>query len=110
MIRKFWARSFLVVVLIGVAMPVSAAEITSPAKQAYITDFATGKVLFSKDADAPMKPASMAKIMTVFVAFQRIADGQLGMDDKFTISEKAWKKGDETQGATPAVTASLLEM
>ncbi|MDC0967125.1 hypothetical protein OAS46_05630 [Alphaproteobacteria bacterium] len=39
MIRKFWVRSFLVAVLIGVAMPVSAAEITSPAKQAYITDF-----------------------------------------------------------------------
>ena len=54
MIRKFWARSFLVVALFGAAMPVSAAEITSPAKQAYITDFATGKVLFSKDADAPM--------------------------------------------------------
>ena len=54
MIRKFWVRSFLVAVLIGVAMPVSAAEITSPAKHAYITDFATGKVLFSKDADAPM--------------------------------------------------------
>ena len=57
MIRKFWARSFLVVALFGAAMPVSAAEITSPAKQAHITDFKTGKVLFSKNADAPMKPA-----------------------------------------------------
>ena len=53
MIRKFWARSFLVAVLLGAAMPVSAAEISSPAKQAHITDFETGKVLFSKNADAP---------------------------------------------------------
>jgi D-alanyl-D-alanine carboxypeptidase (penicillin-binding protein 5/6) len=110
MIRKFWARSFLVAVLIGVAMPVSAAEITSPAKQAYITDFATGKVLFSKDADAPMKPASMAKIMTVFVAFQRIADGQLGMDDKFTISEKAWKKSGSRTFLEVGKTVSVREL
>ncbi|MEK9582738.1 MAG: D-alanyl-D-alanine carboxypeptidase, partial [Candidatus Puniceispirillum sp.] len=67
MMRKFWARSFVVAALFGAAMPAFAAEITSPAKQAYVSDFATGKVLFSKNADAPMKPASMAKIMTVFV-------------------------------------------
>ena len=40
-----------------------------------------------------MKPASMAKIMTVFVAFQRIVDGSLKMDDEFVVSAKAWKKG-----------------
>ena len=54
MIRKFWARSFVVAALFGAAMPVFAAEITSAAKQAHVTDFATGKVLFSKDADAPI--------------------------------------------------------
>jgi len=67
--RKFWGRSFLMVALLGAGMPVFAIEITSPAKQAHVTDFATGKVLFSKDAYAPMKPASMAKIMTVFCGF-----------------------------------------
>ena len=60
MTLKFWARPFVVAALFGAAMPVSAAEITSLAKQAHVTDFATGKLLFSKDADAPMKPASMA--------------------------------------------------
>ena len=75
-------------------MPAGAAEITSTAKQAYITDFLSGKVLFSKNADdEPMKPASMAKIMTVFIAFQRIVDGSLKMDDEFVVSTKAWKKG-----------------
>ena len=110
MTLKFWARSFLVAALFGAAIPAFAAEITSPAKQAHVTDFATGKVLFSKDADAPMKPASMAKIMTIFVAFQRIADGQLGMDDKFIISEKAWKKGGSRTFLEVGKTVSVREL
>ncbi|MDC0458988.1 D-alanyl-D-alanine carboxypeptidase [Alphaproteobacteria bacterium] len=110
MTLKFWARSFVVAALFGAAMPVFAAEITSAAKQAHVTDFETGKVLFSKDADAPMKPASMAKIMTVFVAFQRIADGQLGMDDTFTVSEKAWKKGGSRTFLEVGSTVSVREL
>ena len=89
----FWSSLMFVSFLAGVAMPTGAVEITSTAKQAYITDFLSGKVLFSKNADEPMKPASMAKIMTVFVAFQRIVDGSLKMDDEFVVSTKAWKKG-----------------
>ncbi|MGA0913373.1 MAG: D-alanyl-D-alanine carboxypeptidase family protein, partial [Candidatus Puniceispirillaceae bacterium] len=97
MTKNSLVRAFLAVLLVtglgAIASAAIAAEITSPAKQVYVTDFETGKVLFSKEAETPMKPASMAKIMTVFVAFQRIADGQLRMDDKLTVSEKAWKKG-----------------
>ena len=81
------------VAFIGMAWHASAAEILTPAKQAYITDFESGKVLFSKDAEVPMKPASMAKIMTVFIVFQRVTDGSLQLDDKFLVSEKAWRKG-----------------
>jgi D-alanyl-D-alanine carboxypeptidase (penicillin-binding protein 5/6) len=76
-------------------IPISAdaTEITTPAEFAYITDFDTGKVLFQKNADMQMKPASMAKIMTVFIAFERIREGGLSLDDKFQVSEKAWRKG-----------------
>ena len=90
---KFWASLMFVSLTAVTAMPICATEITSTAKQAHITDFSSGKVLFSKNADVPMKPASMAKIMTVFVAFQRIVDGALKMDDEFVVSKKAWKKG-----------------
>ena len=76
----------------GTLSSINAAEINSPAKQVFVTDFGSGKVLLSKNADQPMKPASMAKIMTVFVAFQRIADGSLKMNDEFVVSKKAWKK------------------
>ena len=72
---------------------VLAADIDTSAEFAYVTDFASGKVLMAKDPDSPMKPASMAKIMTVYVAFQRIADGSLSLNDTFLISEKAWRKG-----------------
>ena len=70
-----------------------AAEIDSTAEYAYVTDFGSGKVLMEKNPDALMKPASMAKIMTVYIAFQRIADGSLSLDDTFRISTKAWRKG-----------------
>ena len=70
-----------------------AAEIDSSAEFAFVTDFGSGKVLMEKQPDALMKPASRAKIMTVYIAFERIADGSLSLDDTFLISEKAWRKG-----------------
>ncbi len=88
----FLQKAVLVAALFGMPMA-HAAEIQSPAQQAHITDFDSGKVLFSKNADAPMKPASMAKIMTIFVVFQRIADGSLSLTDELTVSKKAWRKG-----------------
>lgn len=75
------------------AAPLQAVDIDSSAEYAFVTDFASGKVLMEKAPDALMKPASMAKIMTVYIAFQRIADGSLSLDDTFLISEKAWRKG-----------------
>ena len=93
MIGRFFIRVVSAVAFIGMAWHASAAEILTPAKQAYITDFESGKVLFAKDAEVPMKPASMAKIMTVFIVFQRITDGSLQLEDKFLVSEKAWRKG-----------------
>jgi len=83
----------LLALSLAVSLPVRAIEITSSAEFAYVTDFGSGKVLMAKSPDTPMKPASMAKIMTVYIAFQRIADGSLSLDDTFLISEKAWQKG-----------------
>ena len=70
-----------------------AVEIDSSAEFAFITDYASGKILMDKNADVAMKPASMAKIMTVFITFQRIKEGGLSLDDTFLVSEKAWRKG-----------------
>ena len=93
MFGTFFIRVIITFAFTGIAWHATAAEILTPAKQAYITDFESGKVLFAKNAEAPMKPASMAKIMTVFVVFQRLADGSLNLENKFLVSEKAWRKG-----------------
>ena len=76
----------------GIAVS-KAAEIDTSAEYAFVTDFGSGKVRMAKEPDTLMKPASMAKIMTVYIAFERIADGSLSLDDTFLISEKAWRKG-----------------
>lgn len=67
------------------------AEITTPAKHAIIMDFDTGAVLFEKDADTPTAPASMSKLMTSAIVFERLKSGQLKLTDEFAVSEKAWR-------------------
>jgi D-alanyl-D-alanine carboxypeptidase (penicillin-binding protein 5/6) len=73
------------------------AEIQTPpaptiAAAAYILqDFHTGKVLAENNADAKLAPASLTKIMTVYVVFRELGNGHLHLEDMATISEKAWK-------------------
>ena len=68
-------------------------HITTVAEFAHIMDFDSDRVLLSKNADSPMKPASMAKIMTLYIVFSRISEGSLSLHDEFLVSEKAWKMG-----------------
>ncbi|MDD2660502.1 MAG: D-alanyl-D-alanine carboxypeptidase [Methylococcales bacterium] len=64
---------------------------TIPAAAYIVQDFHTGKVLAENNADARLAPASLTKIMTVYVVFKEIGNGHLHLDDLATISEKAWK-------------------
>ena len=61
------------------------------AKYAIIQDHLSGKILFEKNADDKIYPASMTKIMTTIVAFDLIKKGETSLDEKITISEKAWR-------------------
>ena len=63
------------------------------AKQAYILDMQTGAVLLAKDPDTPSPPASMSKLMTIYMAFAELKAGRLALDDKFVVSRKAWRMG-----------------
>jgi D-alanyl-D-alanine carboxypeptidase (penicillin-binding protein 5/6) len=56
-----------------------------------LQDYHTGKVLAENNADAKLAPASLTKIMTVYVVFRELANGHLHLEDSATISEKAWK-------------------
>ena len=77
------------------AIPVVAAPPTfkTTAKQAILLDFDTGAVLFAKNADTPMFPASMTKIMTSIIAFDELRAGRLQLDSMLRVSETAWRKG-----------------
>ncbi len=68
-------------------------DIQTPAKQVIIYDHEVDEVLFEKNADQFMKPASMAKVMTSYIVFDRIKDKSLNMSDTFLVSDKAWRMG-----------------
>ena len=68
-------------------------DITTPAKQVIIYDHEADEVLFEKNSDDLMKPASMAKVMTAYIVFDRIKDNSLNMLDTFLVSDKAWRMG-----------------
>lgn len=63
------------------------------APHAIIMDAQSGQILFEKDAKLPMAPASMTKIMTASLVFDRIRDGSITPETKFKVSEEAWRKG-----------------
>ena len=61
------------------------------ARTAILQDFHSGKILYEKDADRKIFPASMTKIMTSIIAFDLLKKGEISLDDKFMISENAWR-------------------
>ena len=67
------------------------ANIQIKARTAILQDFLSGKILYEKDPDRSIYPASMTKIMTSIIAFDLIKSGDLSLEDKFIISEKAWR-------------------
>lgn len=67
------------------------AEFDVKAKTAILQDYLSGKILFQKEPDLQIFPASMTKIMTTIVAFDLIKQGRLNLDEKFFISENAWR-------------------
>ena len=77
-----------------------AQDFQTKAKQAILMDYETGTVLFQKNADQPMPPASMAKLMTMEVVFDQLKSGVLTMESPFDISEDAWRRGGATSGGS----------
>jgi D-alanyl-D-alanine carboxypeptidase (penicillin-binding protein 5/6) len=95
-LRRLWPALAFAGLLAGLtAVPAMgpAAAIETTAREAFIIDVATGRVLLDKNADASMPPASMSKIMTTYMVFERLKDGRISLDDELPVSEKAWRKG-----------------
>ena len=83
----------LAAVLFATTLTYPASAFETEAKQVVLVDDLTGTVLLDKNPDAPMFPASMSKLMTLYVVFERLAEGSLSLEDTFRVSEKAWRMG-----------------
>jgi D-alanyl-D-alanine carboxypeptidase (penicillin-binding protein 5/6) len=70
-----------------------AAALDTSARAALVVDHETGAVLMEKNADTPLPPASMSKLMTLYMLFEALADGRLSLDDTFRVSAKASDMG-----------------
>src|SRR6476661_2357222 len=82
----------LVVICVGLSLSTAQADITTTANHALLMDAQSGEVLWQKDAETPMPPASMSKLMTLELLFQRIKDGRIKLKDTFPVSERAWRE------------------
>ncbi len=74
-------------------LPAFGAPLETRAEYAILMDYELGNVLFEKNADELMPPASMSKLMTIAVLFSHLKDGRLTLDDTFPVSERAWRMG-----------------
>ena len=85
-------KNFLITILITLFISKSAhSNIEIKARTAILQDFLSGEILYEKEPDRSIYPASMTKIMTSIIAFDLIKSGDLTLDEKFIISEKAWR-------------------
>jgi D-alanyl-D-alanine carboxypeptidase (penicillin-binding protein 5/6) len=99
------ARSVLGIVfaatLLFAHVQVAAAQLfETRAAQGFMIDADTGTVLFSKDPDALIPPASLAKLMTMEVVFNALQTGRLTLQDEFYVSENAWRTGGAMSGGS----------
>ncbi len=93
-LRNTAMRPLLLFLLLWLTLPAGAVIPPPPqleAKSYQLIDFHSGKALAGKDADLRLPPASLTKIMTVYAAFHELAQGNLKLDDRVTVSEKAWR-------------------
>lgn len=90
------------------AAPAGAFDIA--ARQAILVDFDTGTVLLEREADQPVPPASMSKLMTVYMVFDRLRDGRLALDDMLPVSRKAWRTGGSKMFVEVDTTVSVEDL
>lgn len=92
------SAQILLIFMLVLLQPAKAIE--TRATHAIIMDYETGMVLFEHNADLLMSPASMSKLMTVLMVLESVDDGRITMDDKFFVSNDAWRRGGSKSGSS----------
>lgn len=88
---KYFTALLLIVLPLFLIQANVFAEFDVSAKSAILMEDSTGHIVFEKNADTPLSPASITKIMTLLVAFEALESGTVKWDDQVRVSEKAWK-------------------
>ncbi len=86
--------------LVSLCLSTSARAIETQARNLILVDYETGQTLYQKEAQKMVPPASMSKLMTIYMVFDKIKNGTLSLDDTFTVSENAWRKGGAASGSS----------
>ncbi len=89
-------RLLSVIAALGLATLPARAEFETPATAAFIYDATTDTVLYEKQADVPLPPASMSKLMTLYMLFEALRDGRVTLETEFRVSTKARTMGGST--------------
>lgn len=92
------ARLFTALMAGLIALPAYAFE--TAARSAYVVDLTTGTVLLEKNAEVPLPPASMSKLMTLNMLFEALEDGRVSLDTQFNVSQRAMDMGGSTMFLT----------
>lgn len=85
---------------IGANAQTNTSSFETAAPHVVIMDYDTGLVLYEKDARNAVAPASMTKIMTADLVFERVRNGSLALDTEFSVSEEAWRRGGAKSGSS----------
>lgn len=110
--RPLFSRIAVVLALLvpATAGPAGAIEFSTSAPQGLLIDAQTGTVLMAKDADKPMPPASMSKLLTVYMTLEAIREGRLSLDTELPVSREAWKKGGSKMFVEVGTTVPVIDL
>ena len=92
---KSWQSYLILILIFALAVPHALAQGTPPfdvdASAAVLLDYDSGQILYSKNGTAERIPASLVKVMTMFVALDQISQGRANLSDTTRVSENAWR-------------------
>ena len=110
----YFLKAMLSIIIIGLfnlKNSLSETTINTSAKYAILMDYDTGRVLLNKSSNVAMAPASMSKLMTIYMAFEAIKQDRINLDTLLLVSENAWRKKDKKSGKelSPSGSSMFLE-